>query len=452
MRKDIYAEQIIPYLQAYKIILAFASESAIQRTANSFAELGIAKDQMFGIIGQNTQVERLGLDIEHTFVALPECSLAFELRAYHDALECLGEEQQSMIDAFDPERKAIVIGAFWFGLASVAGRRVFGYRHPRWILYEDKCAVSFIWNKAGILQAKSTVVSVSSLHAGLPEGWTYPVVLSGDSLNGITGGGSHVRCVLSEKQLEAILSFFESDCESVRLMEYIEGISCSMHGFVLEDAVCTSIPIEMVVLPRADGQFVYMGAATHWEPSLSERMYLEETVRKVGVALREEADFRGTFTIDGILKDGLFYPTEINTRAGAGIFALYHVHHSMYYLLDLMIKDGQLLNVDASELEEWMHKTAEQNRSTRAWGGAHIDGLCPNETHFLRFSQGAWIQEKEASSSTTTLNISEGRDGAFLMLSIAKEALSIGEPLFPYVKAAMQYCDERWKTKFLNCE
>ena len=74
----------------------------------------------------------------------------------------------------------------------------------------------------------------------------------------------------------------------------------------------------MVVIPRSDGRFMYMGASTHWVPNPLEQAHLQDIVRKVGAALREEADFRGTFTIDGILTDGQFYPTEINTGAGAG--------------------------------------------------------------------------------------------------------------------------------------
>ena len=62
----------------------------------------------------------------------------FELRAYHRALQELDEAQQAAIDAFDPSGEAIVIGAFWFELSSVANRRVFGHRHPSWICFEDK--------------------------------------------------------------------------------------------------------------------------------------------------------------------------------------------------------------------------------------------------------------------------------------------------------------------------
>ena len=80
MIENIFKSQVLPYLLKYKIILAFANERAIQRAADSLEHLGISKTQLFGLIGQSPQIGRLGLDIPHTFVALPECNLAFELR------------------------------------------------------------------------------------------------------------------------------------------------------------------------------------------------------------------------------------------------------------------------------------------------------------------------------------------------------------------------------------
>ena len=452
MIDDIFESQILPYLLEHKIILAFAHERAIQRTADALEQLGVPKKQLFGLIGQSPHAERSGLDIPCTVVELPECTLAFELRAYHNALQQIGETQQADIDAFDPECQAIVMGAFWFELSSVAGRRVFGQRQPSWILYEDKCAVSLIWDRANIVQAKSEIIPALCLREGPPEGWNYPFVLSGDSLNGITGGGSHVRAIHSIEQLEAHRPFFESDCSQLRLMEYIDGISCSIHGMVVDNVVLSSIPIEMVVVPRTDGKFMYMGASTHWEPTPSEQAHLQETVRKVGHALREEADFRGTFTLDGVLKNGQFYPTEINTRAGAGIFALYSESHTLYYLLDLMLKDGQPSDLDISALQDWMYTTADSNRSTRAWGGAEIDGECPNETHSLTFQAGKWLRIDDGAEGATTLSISEGPTGAFMMLAISSETLTRGELLNPYVQAAMEYCDTQWKTLFVRSE
>ena len=149
---------------------------------------------------------------------------------------------------------------------------------------------------------------------------------------------------------------------------------------------------------------------------------------------------------------GQFYPTEINTRAGAGIFALYSQDHTSYYLLDLMLKDGQFVDLDTSALQDWMRVTAHSNRSARAWGEAEIDGECPNETHSLIFEAGQWLRIDDEREGAATLSISEGRTGAFMMLAVASETLKRGELFMPYVQVAMQYCDAQWKTSFLRCQ
>ena len=86
MIDKLFKSKVLPFLFGRKILLAFANERAIQRAANTLEALGLSKSHLFGLVGQSPQTERIRLDIAHIFVALPECSLAFELRAYHQSL------------------------------------------------------------------------------------------------------------------------------------------------------------------------------------------------------------------------------------------------------------------------------------------------------------------------------------------------------------------------------
>ncbi|MEC8277730.1 MAG: hypothetical protein VX026_08445, partial [Myxococcota bacterium] len=101
-------------------------------------------------------------------------------------------------------------------------------------------------------------------------------------------------------------------------------------------------------------------------------------------------------------------------------------------------------------LQHWMIETAISNRSTRAWGESTVDGTCTPETHWLDFVSGQWSRVEDHTDGATTLSISDGRAGAFLMLSVSPKSLSAGELLKPYVKAAMQYSDKVWGTYFLG--
>ena len=44
--------------------------------------------------------------------------------------------------------------------------------------------------------------------------------------------------------------------------------------------------------------------------------------RRVGAALRDQVGFRGSFSIDGVLAEEGFLPTELNPRLGAGMNTL----------------------------------------------------------------------------------------------------------------------------------
>ena len=112
----------------------------------------------------------------------------------------------------------------------------------------------------------------------------------------------------------------------------------------------------MVVIPRSDGKFMYMGASTHTGYRSPRYMHIYRTLFERWSSAEKRGWLSGTFTIDGILRRTILH--RINTRAGAGIFALYGANHTSYFFLDLMLKDGQAFELDATALQDWMHQTA----------------------------------------------------------------------------------------------
>ena len=59
-------------------------------------------------------------------------------------------------------------------------------------------------------------------------------------------------------------------------------------------------PVEMVTLRRGR-DFSYAGCATYWDPDPGIREQMRAIARRAGDRLREEVDFRGTFTVDGVV-------------------------------------------------------------------------------------------------------------------------------------------------------
>lgn len=122
------------------------------------------------------------------------------------------------------------------------------------------------------------------------------VACAGDAREGIHGGAHLFRWIRGEDGLAEAEQFFRTYCDRVRLMPFLEGIPCSVHGIVFEDVVIAVRPVEMVTLRYSDGPGLRCcGAATFWDPPDADREYMRRPT--ASAALRDRIDFRGAFTI-----------------------------------------------------------------------------------------------------------------------------------------------------------
>ena len=92
------------------------------------------------------------------------------------------------------------------------------------------------------------------------------MVWSGDARDGFNGGGDFVRRVLTDDDARAALAFFGPRCDRVRVMPFLDGVPCSIHGFVLPDGTAVLRPVELAILRGTDRRFVYGGLGTTWDP------------------------------------------------------------------------------------------------------------------------------------------------------------------------------------------
>ncbi|MEJ2131362.1 MAG: hypothetical protein P8Y95_07025 [Gammaproteobacteria bacterium] len=115
-------------------------------------------------------------------------------------------------------------------------------------------------------------------------------------------------------------TWFESRCDHVRVMPFLEGIPCSIHGMVFPNTVIAFRPVEQLTLHRPTSpRFKYSGCATFWDPPEGDREEMRELAGSIGAALRSLVEFRGTFTVDGVMTADGFRPTELNPRYGLGM-------------------------------------------------------------------------------------------------------------------------------------
>ena len=150
-------------------------------------------------------------------------------------------------------------------------------------------------------------------------------------------------------------------------MPFLEGIPCSIHGIVLPDGVAVLRPVEMVTLRRGS-EFVYAGCATYWDPEPPIREQMRSIARQAGARLaRREVDFRGTFTVDGVVTSDGFWPTELNPRFGAGIMTIARGTGLPMVLVNDLIVGGHDIGRSAVELEADVLTHGDARRGGGTW-------------------------------------------------------------------------------------
>lgn len=170
------------------------------------------------------------------------------------------------LDAFDPERRARVIGDFFVEHSHVAGRAVQGARRAAWQALEDKTTVDALWDDAGVTRAATRVVpaALATLRvasAQLDRG--RGVVWAADNRRGWHGGARSLRWVATPQQASDAAAFMVEHADRVRVMPFLDGVPCSIHGVVFDDATAVFRPCEMVVLRRPGrGDLLYVGTSS----------------------------------------------------------------------------------------------------------------------------------------------------------------------------------------------
>ena len=295
-------------------------------------------------------------------------SVTDELRVLDRFARHLPPHAVAAIEAFDPERRGRwLANAFVTTDEPILGRPVSGGRPARFLALEDKLLAEEVWTAAGVRTAPHRVVAVDTeapvalaalARAGAevagssPEHGRRGVVWSGDARGGFNGGGNYVRWVVDEHERAAALAFFAPRCDRVRVLPFLEGVPCSIHGFVLPDGTAALRPVEIAMLrDETTHRFVYSGLGTSWDPPAADREQMRDVVRRVGAHLQAAHGYRGAFGVDGVLTADGFLPTELNSRMSAGLTTVAGVDRPFFTLLQHNLVEGVDTGLRAADVE-----------------------------------------------------------------------------------------------------
>jgi hypothetical protein len=363
-------------------------------------------------------------------------------------------EVVNAVRRFDPRREALVLGDFLGTAPRLDGRPFLAYRRPEWVALEDKTRVDELWDRIGVERAPSIVVWAerSDLLDGAarvagPAG----SVWSGDAREGFNGGGEFVRWVHTQSDAELALQYFAAHCNRVRVMPFLDGVPCSIHGIVFPDHIAAVRPVEMVTLrrDRGDGQrgLFYAGCATFFDPPLAVRARMRKIARLVGVALRADVDFRGAFTVDGVVVGDRFLPTELNPRMGAGLNAVARglPDLPLQLLMDTLVGGIDLGYVPA-EFEADLVGAADAHRFGGTWravSGAAIGSLVDVP---LAFSDGIWRWALDGDPVAGTLTTGPDGHGTFVRCTFDPEVTPDGVSVGSRAVAFWDFADRELGT------
>ena len=228
----------------------------------------------------------------------------------------------------------------------------------------------------------------------------------------------------------------------MRVAPFVDGLACSVHGFVTDDGVAVLRPVELVNLRRPTGdRLQYAGCATFWDPLDVDREAMRAAARRLGEHLRDLVAYRGAFTLDGLIGADGFVATECNPRPGAGLGYVGRAAPEFPFdLLQYLAVAGDAAWLSAAHLERFLLDAGDRVR----WGGGWTPVKTPvdatNTARLVREGDSFRVAADEERRDAT-LTLGPGAMGGFLRIEFSSSRTPVGPSLGPLVALAFAYAD-----------
>jgi RimJ/RimL family protein N-acetyltransferase len=350
------------------------------------------------------------------------------------------------LDRFDPQGDALLLAAPFQAVTALGGRAVIGGRRPEWVALEDKTTNDALFDRAGVVRPPCEVVAaddrgaLGTAAARFDQG--QGTVWAGDASEGFNGGGTFVRWVTSEAQADGAQRWFAGRCRSVRVAPFLEGTPCNIHGFATDDGVAVFRPVEAITLRSADPPTLhYGGAATFFDPPEADRARMRIMARRVGSLLRDEVGFRGCYTIDGVLTEDGFRPTEVNPRLGAGFTPLVGgVPDLPFVAFHWAVAAGWPCPVPPDELEEAIVAAADAHRAGGGWVAGKRRWRATRQ-HPVVVTDDGCEPARDADEANGLITTGPSSQGGFIRFDATPGATPVGPPVAPRAASAYAWAD-----------
>jgi hypothetical protein len=375
-----------------------------------------------------------------------EAPMMSGIRAFEAALRDLPDEVIERIRAWDPQGEARILTSFLDRETTIDGRPTVGARPEAWARLEDKLIADDLWAAAGVAHAPGRVVAATraelpAAHADLDLGMG--TVWACDTTEGWHGGAEYLRWVRGEADLEPALEFVGRRARRARVMPFLDGVPCSIHGMVFPEAVAVFRPIELLTLREPEGgRLWYGGTASTWDPPESDREEMRAAARRVGAHLADSAGFRGAFTVDGVMTADGFRPTELNPRFGGGLFNVAQGSGIPLVAIHRALIAGMEFDYRPADLERVAVAAADAGRVMR--GMFAVDRPAVETEECPIRLDGGEVAEASAEDRNGSLVFGPAAHGGLVFVRIDPEHTPSGVQAAPIVAAALRLAARRW--------
>lgn len=390
-------------------------------------------------------------DIETVVLGITAGGMSEEVLALEAFTDHVGPAHHAAVDAWDPERRALVMANPFTVADALGGRPVVGGRRAEWAALEDKGTVDVLLTAADVPVPPSEVVDPADAAAAARR------IDAGDgvvlAVGGRNGGAEGVRWVdpdqadaVADELVTAISGARGDGVGKVRVARFVEGVPCSIGAAVTTDGVAVLRPIENVVLRRGR-ELVYAGLASTYDPPATVRSAMEAAARRMGEELRRRVGYRGCFSIDGIVGADGWLATEVNTRQSGGFNAL-PVDGRVPHVGLLQVAVAAGADVSAAAIESAYGPVAEATRTLRV--ARVVPSLPPGGPDRLGVVvSGATARPAEDGEEPDGLVlIGEAASGGCVLarLTTDEAPLLVGPPSAPLAASLLALAADRWGT------
>jgi len=364
-------------------------------------------------------------------------------RAFLASIEEPSDSLLAAVDTFDPAHEAKVLGAGFSRRDHLAGRPVYGRRRPQWRAFEDKMTVDALWDDAGIPRAPSAIVEVADAERAARElATSQGSVWVADNTEGWHGGGEYTRWMRPDVDNTDTITWFGEHATRVRVMPFLEGLPCSIHGFITGNGVAVFRPVELFILRERDRpRFYYAQGANFWSPPKHVFDEMREAAHRVGEELRMRANYRGAFGIDGVLTENGFRPNELNPRLTIGHGLQCRPLGIPLGSMERLLLEGDL-DIDAPDLEAAVLGGTRDLRS----GGMMfpLPATYPEASITYRLTHQGAVEADEDGPGDGVMMIGPASFGSVVIVRLDPERTPIGPSLGPRAVHLLDLAVELW--------